>query len=265
GERFADFKIRIGAFGVGNGFAQGGKRPEFLVAFRALPVEAVRALDDARGAMPGARTRTVTREARPAHPVARTAPLFERVRAMLDRWPLDAPVCAVTVAITAIAPASAQQGDLLAPAWRDPEAADAAFERLRSTLGADAVVRAVAQDAHRVEAQGVWTALHDDVPHTRAVRERPTRTEVWGPALRLLGTPEPVDVDAPRGTPHAFWWRGARVTVARATGPARLSGEWWTDTPHARDHWRCECDEFGQDVLLYRSAAGSWCLQGWYD
>ena len=113
-------------------------------------------LDDARGALPSEPVHTVTREVRPARPLARVAPLFERCRALLDRWTLSAPVCAVRVAIVAAAPLTGEQGDLLSASWRDIGAADAAIERLRSELGTDAIVRAVAQDTHRPEKAGVW-------------------------------------------------------------------------------------------------------------
>jgi hypothetical protein len=113
-------------------------------------------LDDARGALTSEPAHTVTREVRPAHPLARVAPLFERCRALLDRWTLSAPVCAVRVAIVAAAPLTGEQGDLLSASWRDIGAADAAIERLRSELGTDAIVRAVPQDTHRPEKAGVW-------------------------------------------------------------------------------------------------------------
>src|SRR6185503_20957622 len=76
--------------------------------------------------------------------------------ALLDRWTLSAPVCAVRVAIVAAAPLTGEQGDLLSASWRDIGAADAAIERLRSELGPDAIVRAVHQDTHRPEKAGVW-------------------------------------------------------------------------------------------------------------
>ncbi|MBC7894669.1 MAG: hypothetical protein H7066_04605, partial [Cytophagaceae bacterium] len=85
-------------------------------------------LDDSHGAMPtSGRAHTMTREVRLPRPLARTVPLLERCRALLDEWQLTAPVCGVCVAITATAPLSGAQGELLDPAWRDPAAADAAF------------------------------------------------------------------------------------------------------------------------------------------
>ena len=89
-------------------------------------------LDDARGATPdrGGHARTVTREARPAEPIARVGPLFEQCRALLAAWPLPAPVTAMTVAISATAPLAGRQGDLLDASWRDLAAVEAALARL---------------------------------------------------------------------------------------------------------------------------------------
>src|SRR6185437_14086528 len=107
-------------------------------------------LDEARSAMPqaGARAHTVTRETRIPRPTARAAHLFDHCRALLERWPLTAPACGVRVSITATAPLTGEQGDLLASEWRDPSAIDAALARLRAELGTDGVVKPVARDAH---------------------------------------------------------------------------------------------------------------------
>ncbi|MBI3567745.1 MAG: hypothetical protein HY084_06020, partial [Gemmatimonadetes bacterium] len=241
--------------------------------------------DDGRGATPGALAHTITREARPARPLARVAPLFERCRALLDTWTLTAPVCAVAVAVSATAPLAAEQGDLLAASWRDPGAADAAFERLRSTLGAGTVVRPVARDEHRPEKAGVWTELHDDEAgpterHAGACSVQgvePTARDadacnVQGQApasntmlalARLLERPERVDVETARGVPRVVRWRAQRIAIADARGPERVSGDWWKD-PYARDYWRCASDELAREFLLYRDASG-WSLQGWFD
>jgi len=158
----------------------------------------------------------------------------------------------------ATAPMSAEQGDLLAASWRDPGAADAAFERLRASLGAHSVVRPVARDEHRPEKAGAWAELHE------VLRETPAAgTETATATARLLETPERIDVEVAHRTPRTLWWRGKRMVITRAVGPERLSGDWWKD-PFARDYWRCESEELARDMLLYRDAVG-WHLQGWYD
>jgi protein ImuB len=167
----------------------------------------------------------------------------------------------------------AEQGDLLAPTWRDPAAAEAAFERLRTTLGVQGVVRPVAVDAYCPEREGRWESL-ETTDDRRQSTEKTARTAassstVYRPpstvSLRLLENPESVSVIvAPRGDPRALDWRGRRIPIARAEGPERLSGAWWTEAPFARDYWRCESDELEQEFLLFRDRTG-WKLQGWYD
>jgi protein ImuB len=237
------------------------------------------------GAMPTALVpgRRITREARPARPVARAAALFERCRALLDTWVLDAPVRAVEVRITDSAPSLAEQGDLLAPAWRDPAAAEAALARLRATLGAGSVVRPVRRDSHAPERAGAWEEVEQAelrVPTLDALARTEGPTPMHGqaraheraqaraasvPAARLLESPEPITITTDkRGVPLLMFWRGRRLALERAHGPERLSGEWWHAQPFAREYWRCESDELGQDLLLYRDGGG-WRLQGWYD
>ena len=245
----------------------------------ALAVAVTLTLDDGRGALPaGGMPHTVTRELRMPRAVARVAPLFERCRALLDRWPLEAPVSGVAVAIAASAPASGEQGELLDAAWRDPAAVDAALERLRAELGPNVVVRPVARPEHRPETAGAWVEADDAglgrVPAEggrvdSALGEAGPSAECPVPsadatAFRLLEAPEPVEVEADGEAPAAAWWRGRRVAFERAEGPERLSGDWWKDA-FARDYWRCRGDT--GELLLYRdrAAGGAWYVHGWYD
>ena len=251
-------------------------------------------LDDARGALVNAPAHTVTREARTARPLARVLPLFERCRALLDSWTLDAPVIAVRVAIVATAPLSGEQGDLLTTSWRDLGAADAALERLRAELGTGTIVRAQAQDTHRPERAGVWTELMSDgraspsdsrtVGRSDSGDDRPTamihtgssfamrvRPVVLSPppppttttAHRALDPPEMVNVTCDGETPRIVIWRGHRIAVTRALGPERLSGDWWDDG-YRRDYWRCE-SAAGEALVYLDRADDSWRLQAWVD
>jgi protein ImuB len=113
-------------------------------------------LDDARGALPDARPHTVTREIRLPRPLARPAPLFERCRGLLARWPLTAPVTAVRLTVLLTSPLSGEQGHLLNTSWRDPGAADAALERVRAELGPETVVIPQATDGYTPERSGRW-------------------------------------------------------------------------------------------------------------
>jgi protein ImuB len=229
-------------------------------------------LDDVRGAGTSAPAHTITREVRLAHPMARLVPLFERCRALLDRWTLPAPVCGVTVAIVATAPLAGEQGDLLDPSWRDPAAADAAFARLRAELGSDAIVVPVVADSHRPERAGTWVALGEGVEQRKAqsAKEKPHDLPVSS-CTRLLESPEPVDVECTNGQPRVLWWRGRRMRIEHPAGPERLAGDWWKDQ-YARDYWRCEDPDGEGTLVLYHdysqaclSSGSAWFVQGWYD
>ncbi len=224
-------------------------------------------LDDARSALPGGGVpHTVTREARLPRPVARVPQLFEHCRGLLDRWmngggdtgALSAPVCAVRVAIVATAPAAGEQGDLLVTRWRDPAAADAAFARLRAELGPDVVVRPASRDEHRPEHAGAWEEEQRSSGEERAPS---TAARVAQLSLRLLETPEAIEIERADGVPCAMWWRGERSPILRASGPELLSGDWWKDD-YRRDYWRCE-GKTGE-FLIFGADAG-WFLHGWYD
>jgi protein ImuB len=247
-------------------------------------------LDDARGASPDAPAHTITREIRLAHPMARLVPLFERCRALLDRWTLPAPVCGITVAVVATAPLAGEQGDLLDPSWHDPAAADAAFARLRAELGPDAIVVPVVADEHRPEKAGRWIALGDtdrpgaigQKPEARGQRpeargQKPGETPVHASRVthhatpvsscsRQLESPEPVDVECADGQPRVIWWRGRRLRIDHPTGPERLAGDWWKDR-YARDYWRCDDPDGEGTIVLYHdfSSGSAWFVQGWND
>ena len=227
------------------------------------------ALDDARGALPVdafARPHTVTREIRLARPVARPAPLFERCRALLDTWTLTAPVSGVTVAVVAAAPLTGEQGNLLDTAWRDPAAVEAALARLRAELGPNVVVTPVARDGHVPERMGGWEERGSGVRGSElgaAEFGAPSSGSGLPTSLRLLDAPESVFVVCDDGVPGTITWRGRRITIERATGPERLSGDWWDDG-YRRDYWRCE-SAFGDFVLYLDRFDDQWWIQGWYD
>lgn len=232
---------------------------------------------------------TITREVRPAHPLARVAPLFERCRALLSDWTIVAPICGVTVTLTNTVPATGEQGDLLDAGWRDPGAALAALERLRSTLGPGTVMRPVLRDDHRAEHAGAWAELvdgddaalaassaveqnaitprHDDAaPITQAgacLSLFAGDREATPAALRLLETPQPLRMTCdPESRPIAGVWQSHTFTVHESIGPERLTGAWWR-TPFARDYWYLRTREAGT-FLVYQES-GAWVLQGWYD
>jgi nucleotidyltransferase/DNA polymerase involved in DNA repair len=268
------------------GRRESGRRKEFPPASSSLtpsflPPTPLAVAEHSAASLLSIPQRSITREVRPARPLARLEPLFDQCRSLLERWNIPAPIIGVTVSIPATAPLAADQGDLLIPSWRDAAMnADAVFARLRAVLDPDntgtVVVHPEAGDSHRLEDTGRWISA-DAMALGAAPIPTPTPTPASAPAsastsptpstdavLRLLDTPESVDVEAPHGAPDAVWWRGRRLSLGSADGPERLSGDWWRADAYARDYWRCVADGEGE-LLLYHEAGSQWYLQGWYD
>ncbi len=82
-----------------------------------------------------------------------------------------------------------------------------------------------------------------------------------------LFPPEPVSA-ASGHPPATFRWRRMRLTTLRATGPERITPEWWFDDPAwrsgLRDYWRVETRE-GPRLWLFvtpQTGRGDWYVQG---
>ena len=124
-------------------------------------------------------------------------------------------------------------------------------------------------ELRRASARGA-SAKERERERREGAEDGDTRRRMHAPAaaIRLLETPEAVELEWRDAVPCAVWWRGDRMAVARAIGPERLSGDWWKDG-YSRDYWRCE-SELGE-LLVYRDlrdgekGEGQWYLQAWYD
>lgn len=133
------------------------------------------------------------------------------------------------------------------------DAVAAVVDRLAARHGRHRVLRFVARDAHRPEAEA----------RARPAQDSGTGGGGWpAPAgapprrpLRMFEIPEPVDVlaEVPDGPPVRFVWRRVTHAVARAEGPERIALEWWRrgGAGLTRDYFRVE-DVDGARFWLYR-------------
>ena len=212
------------------------------------------------------------RVVRPAWPTSHEGALFDHCRAALEDWSLPEPVVAVMIAATFTAPAAGEQGDLLALRWADPAALEAAFDRIRSREGSDAVAVPAASDGHLPADEGAWriagTHRRTDAPTHRMVRERsvPPCLRASVPpsaALRLLPSPAPVRVRLGRSGLEAFRHEDLWHDVTAWSGPERLAPRWWQTSEAARDYFTVHTAA-GSLWLLFRSLK-QWFVEGWWD
>ena len=214
----------------------------------------------------------VERAVRPARPTSHEAALFDHCRAALEDWRLPEPVTAVALRATDTVPAAGEQGDLLAIRWADPAALEAAFERIRSKEGGDAVAVPEARDGHLPADGGRWLVVGGPARRiTRARRKRsaaihqPPAAVEPRPALRLLADPAPVRVRLGRDGLEAFREGEIWHDVSAWSGPERIAPRWWTGPGRfvPRDYFAAR-DRAGSLWLLFR-AKRQWFVEGWWD
>jgi protein ImuB len=203
------------------------------------------------------------RAVRPARPTSHADVLFDHCRAALEHWPLPEPVVGVALRAAVTVPAAGEQGNLLAPRWADPAALEAAFDRIRSKEGHDAVAVPQACDGHLPEDAGSWNATRPSgralaehglqavprraehglqaVPrraeHLQAVpkgcwRETATIPPSPAVALRRLGVPESIRVRLGRAGLEALKHGDTWHDIASWSGPERLTPRWWSHSGH---------------------------------
>jgi protein ImuB len=198
----------------------------------------------------------------------------ERLAALADEFDPGFGFDLARLSVLSIEPLEAAQVGL--GNHENPAELDRLVDRLAARFGAQRVSRLIAQDSHIPELAAVavpaqstlarddpgWTAF----PRYRAVADLAARP------LRLLAEPEPIEAVAmvPDGPPLRFRWRRALHEVARADGPERIEGTWWSEQGGpARDYFRVE-DLAGRRFWLFRAglyrdiAQPRWFLHGMF-
>jgi protein ImuB len=196
------------------------------------------------------------------------------VRLALERDPPPAPIERVRAIATA-GNVEAAQLDLFLPPLPAPAELAATVARLEALCGPAAVGAPRLDDTHRLDAAPTERFAVDPRRTPAAPASAPTPPDRAALALRALRPPcavrvwgdvgperiHPLVEDAPASRDARF--RGGRV-LHRA-GPWRLVGEWWGESPFARDYYDVELSDGGV-YRLYRNAADeSWFVDGVYD
>lgn len=131
--------------------------------------------------------------------------------------------------------------------------------RLGNRLGFDAVQRLLPAQSLIPERSFIIaaSAYSDAAPVPHSTLPRPM----------VIFAPEPLN--AASGHPPArFRWRRMAFTALRATGPERITAEWWLDDPAwragLRDYWRMETAEGPRLWLFHTPQSPGWGNAGWY-
>ena len=105
------------------------------------------------------------------------------------------------------------------------------------------------------------SSLGNRIGFDRVLRLLPAESLIPDRSYLVIFPPEPVT--SASGTPPAsFRWRRMRFTTPQASGPERITPEWWLDDPAwrsgLRDHWRIETSEDPRLWLFLTPQAQRW-------
>jgi protein ImuB len=189
-------------------------------------------------------------------PMLDTKILLKLLQLELSGHPPAAPILAVALRAEAAKPRAAQ-GGLYSPPAPEPEKLELTLARIAAVVGPENVGVPELLDTHRPGAFRL-------VCFSQPVGQVPDLPRGAG-GTRLYRPPLPANVQAPEGRPAQISARGVQGKVLRLAGPWRISGDWWTPTPWARDEW----DVALSDGALYRiyleRPSGRWFVEGSYD
>ena len=134
--------------------------------------------------------------------------------------------------------------------------------RLGARIGLENLIRFHPADSHIPEktATRMAAAYSDPAPDWPAFH-RPRPTEIFAPEI--------VTAEIPGRPPQKFRWRRRSFDLIRATGPERISPEWWLDDPNwrtgTRDYWQVET-KTGERLWLFQALKpnhdAGWFCQG---
>lgn len=194
--------------------------------------------------------------ARPMRDPARIAVLFAR---RLDEIDSGFGIDALRLSASVVEPLAPQQlGG--GPAIRHDDALADLLSSVGNRIGFDRVLRLLPATSLIPERSFLLAPAAYSSPEPV-----PCRAGLLRPIT--LFPPEPVSA-ASGHPPATFRWRRMRLTTLRATGPERITPEWWFDDPAwrsgLRDYWRVETRE-GPRLWLFvtpQTGRGDWYVHG---
>lgn len=201
--------------------------------------------------------------------------LLKLLRLRLQDKPPNAPVQKMWMRADADRPL-AVQGGLFLPAAPDPDKLELTLARIASVVGENSVGSAevldsFCPDAFRMQKFGV--PVLSDVRRAGDVTAAGTSEEIEAQvSFRYFRPPLPAYVACEAGQPVKVSWKGNTGKVVQASGPWRLSGQWWEESHWQEDAWDVELCFSGKNALssgVYRivfdALQKKWLVRGSYD
>jgi len=170
----------------------------------------------------------------------------------------------------------AVQGGLFLPVAPDPDKLELTLARIASVVGENNVGSAEVLDSFRPDAfrmQKFGVPVLSDARRAGVVAAAGTSEEIEAQvSFRYFRPPLPAYIACEEGRPVKVSWKGNTGKVVRASGPWRLSGQWWEENHWQEDAWDVELSFSGKNALssgVYRivfdALQKKWLVRGSYD
>jgi protein ImuB len=215
--------------------------------------------------------------------------LLKLLRLRLQLNPPGAPIQKIAIAAHSARPRGIQ-GGLFLPSFPDPEKLELTVARISQVVGETNVGSPLLMDTHRPAGFQIQRFL---TPMETADKNRRHKVAVpSGPgeqsahpktpvSFRVFRPPVPVKIEPKTGYPARVVFRGLSGEVSAASGPWRISGEWWQEDFWQQEEWDLEIHfhsssgqsdshakchpDCGLYLFYYDSPRRSWFARGIYD
>jgi protein ImuB len=219
-------------------------------------------------------------------PVRDSKMLLKLLRLRLQANPPGAPVQKIALAAEVARP-RAMQGGLFLPSFPDPEKLEITIARIAGVVGEGNVGSPLLVDTHRpgefqmqrfLAAAEAAETKRNDCGALDACKQRPNSKV--SASFRSFRPPIPAKLELEVGRPTRVAFQGLRGEVRAASGPWRMSGDWWREDPWQHEEWDVEIHfhfsgrrdsranphpDCGLYRLYYDSLRRSWFVRGIYD
>jgi protein ImuB len=201
--------------------------------------------------------------------------LLKLLRLRLQDKPPDAPIQKMWMEVIADRP-RAVQGGLFLPAAPDPDKLELTLARITSVVGENNAGSAEILDAHRPDAFRMrkFCAASADSrkPATTLSEKLQTESKQAKCAFRYFRPPLSAYVVLDEGQPVRVSWKGNTGKVVHASGPWRLSGEWWEENAWQESVWEVELSFADKNTscsgvysVVFDVQQKKWFVRGSYD
>ena len=149
----------------------------------------------------------------------------------LEAHPPSLPVVSVRI-LTIPARARSRQLGLFLPLSPDPERLEVTLAKIQNTVGENRVGAPVLLDTHGPNSFRQNRFVLAEMQDKRGKGEKRATA-----AMRIYRPPLPATVEFKEGAPTFLDCEGARRQILAFAGPWKRKGDWWSETPWAREEW----------------------------